>query len=551
MLIRKSRNVGVRDVAAIATGVNATLDAIDKLVQRGLIKKGRSKMLKHNPATIEAVRESVNQYGLPVVYFSMPDVDGIFIQASKEPDGWHANAVTSDGMFIDYSLSEDTERDINAYIDAVEEIALRPNPNTRRLNAYKRTPQTSLFVHGYERESYSGNEHDVDSYWRGRRGKGAHPKVAPTPRSNPQGLTYLSGTESRVSSDGTRFQYSTHDELRSAWLVPFEGGFRLESSTLSDDELRDAVAQLEALPREWMRHNPAHAKHRRYAAPPVAALYNPLEHSGIGRSTTRRGAKLVQSLGRTAGRIRELKHRIGSGTYSGATLQRLYNQLAQAEQESGRIRAQLAQEAARVNAKPNPAEPSTRTARKLERLARMFHGSAAEKYIGRLERHPVSRRVNKEHYTRLGALPYIKMLNRPPGAETGHDALDHACEVCAICFNDGEHAKLGLSANGKLGLLGKEVLRVGKALRRNIEQDDPTLKGKVIDLQQIEVTGYLTEEKHADTGDLILYYHPAAEDSGRVEEMPHAMIDEDGMIFIPVQGHGSGNYSVDERGIIN
>lgn len=145
----------------------------------------------------------------------------------------------------------------------------------------------------------------------------------------------------------------------------------------------------------------------------------------------------------------------------------------------------------------------------------------------------------------MGQLPYIKMLNRPNGHK--HDSPKHACNACAIMLRR-NGARLNMTAGKRLILSGNTVLKAGARLRSLAERENPSLRGAEINLGRIEVLPYITAEKHSNSGQPILYYHPCAEESKRVGDMPELHIDEHGMLFIPEH---SGRYTIDERGIIN
>jgi len=174
----------------------------------------------------------------------------------------------------------------------------------------------------------------------------------------------------------------------------------------------------------------------------------------------------------------------------------------------------------------------------IDRLSKMFHGRVS----GAVRNLPVSNRAPGGNLARLGALPYIKMEDSP-----GHADPRHACERCAIVLNP-SGAVLAMTKNRRLVLCGSEVVRAGKALKAQFARENPRAGNTEIRLGRIKVIPYITAEKHSNSGQTIRYYHSHGEDTGRDRDRPELRIDRNGTLYIP---SGSGNYTIDERGIIN
>lgn len=172
----------------------------------------------------------------------------------------------------------------------------------------------------------------------------------------------------------------------------------------------------------------------------------------------------------------------------------------------------------------------------LDRFAEMFHG----KVSGARREVMVSSRVRNKNIGRLGALPYLKMVDRP----RGHGDPKHACGQCAIVLNPA-NAFLCATPQRKLVLGGSDFLRAGKQLRAQFLAENPGKHGDV-NLGRVEVLFYDTEEKHSDSGVPILYYHPTAEETKRNGDRPAVCIDPDGMLYLK-----GGRYRIERRGIVN
>jgi hypothetical protein len=187
--------------------------------------------------------------------------------------------------------------------------------------------------------------------------------------------------------------------------------------------------------------------------------------------------------------------------------------------------------------KKNPGAPAN-----IDNLAQMFHGTitGAELTVPVSEHH----RHNK-HIQRIGRLPYIKMHNRPQGQQ--HASPKHACKACAIFFPR-RTSWVSMNGSKRIILAGEGVYNAGQRLYKMAIGENPRINGGEVNLGRIEVMAYVTPEKHSNSGQPILYYHPHAEETGRVRDMPSLHIDRNGMLYIPER---SGNYGIDERGIIN
>lgn len=345
--------------------------------------------------------------------------------------------------------------------------------NVSRKNSYKRTPQTPLHVHDYEAERY-GHDIDVTDYYRGKRGKGAHPRVHPTPRPNSLGESFVNGL-----------------------------GFGAGTGVIAGVGL----AALHKLSKNPLTPDRLLYEARIYQE--EAATLHKLAKATRDRS---KRSKLMEEA-------------------------RYYNKLAKQRVKD-----------AKAMKNPNARIPSH-----VNQFSRMFHGKGNRHY-GKVRNSFVSSRVRTGEYLgRLGTLPYIKLKNPSANRSASCNSPKHACKACSIMMRPNSSFLAATGANGryKLAIAGKGALAQGRALRRLITRQNPDARDAVIDLGEIEVIGYLTEEKHSDSGEPILYYHETAEETHRIEDMPHLKIDEEGMLFIPTSGEDAGNYSIDERGIIN
>jgi hypothetical protein len=576
-------------LATLIMGANSAIDL-----------HSRMKRKKRNPIP---VAEDVNEFNEPVLLFAV--AENVFARASKTPEGWILTTVDGEGMPLDLDVSEEVERSIGAYLDAranpfftsedtkhakrvkhlgagtwkgasvlyggkpakvlysgndpetgerllaieqgkkqyvvrLNEVVLNP-----QRNSYKRTPQTSLHVHDYEREYASGTEGEVTDYYRGRRGKGAHPKVFPTPRANADNpscphcgqynamlfdrLVESAGVEGYVlkcrncgfeeallfdsdeSGQGLQRNGAFIDGIAQGAGFGVGTGIVAAGVIALHHKFKDKFPKLENNPRltggKWSNEADATRLDKLEAqrSEVYRALDNALRH-GLPQSAVRAYTRKLEQLERRIARQR------------------------------GKIAA-------------NP--QTSRTPSIINKNSRMFHG-AHNKSFGKSRIIKVSNYVRAEHASRLGGLPYIKLLNPFPGESRRAHCQDvkHACNECSIRMNP-QTSWLGLTGNKKLIIGGQGVHQQGRALRQSLVRMNPDLADKVIDLGEIEVTGYLTPEKHSDSQEMILYYHPTAEETGRTEDMPHLKLDEEGMFFLPTTGADAGAYTCDERGIIN
>ncbi len=187
--------------------------------------------------------------------------------------------------------------------------------------------------------------------------------------------------------------------------------------------------------------------------------------------------------------------------------------------------------------KRNPGAPAN-----INNLAQMFHGTVTGAELDL----PVSvHHKHNKHIQRIGRLPYIKMHNRPQGQK--HASPKHACNACAIFFPR-RTSWVAMNGSKRIILAGDGVHNAGQRLYKMATDDNPRINGGEVNLGRIEVMAYVTPEKHSNSGKTILYYHPHAEETGSVRDMPSLHIDRNGMLYIPER---SGNYDIDERGIIN
>ena len=181
---------------------------------------------------------------------------------------------------------------------------------------------------------------------------------------------------------------------------------------------------------------------------------------------------------------------------------------------------------------------------RLNSLSKMFHGEK-NKHAGKVRSVPISGKAKAAHYTRNGSLPWVKLLSDATGA---HAPTNHACTSCAIQFNPST-SFVGMTTGKRLQIMGNGVHARGKTLRHNLIAANPELANyDAVDLGPVDVLWYETPEKHAgqENAPLVHYYHNHGEDSGRVEDKPHLLLDSDGMLYLD-----GGNYTVTELGIEN
>lgn len=313
---------------------------------------------------------------------------------------------------------------------------------------------------------------------------------------------------------------------RGLWGTTF---FEREDSGTTATELEAAFK---------VKQNPSRKLNRKRA--PMAVLLNPL---------SKRFEKLYeaeQNL-RDALASAEYHHETGRARQIAAQIERVY-----------KLRKK---EEARIDRKKRNGLPKIASSikSKLNKVSRMFHGERNREH-GKLRTVEKSKHVKANHFTRNGRLPSVKLLTDVNGK---HSHPKHACEECCIEFNPNT-SFVGMTANKRIQLLGNGVKSVGRNMRRNILrahkngtlEEETGIKGltfngnadDVIDLGPVDVLWYQTDEKHSDADEppTVNYYHNHGEDTGRVEDKPHLMLDEEGMFYL-----SGGNYTVTEAGIEN